>query len=131
MNSEKSRRNDRILTSAVILSIATYFAARLLLEIPTLAQPLRLAIALAPVPFFVFLLISWLRSIRKMDELEQRIQLEALGIAFPVAMVLLMTLGLIELATPLSPADWSYRHVWQICLVLYFLGLTTARRRYQ
>jgi hypothetical protein len=86
---------------------------------------------LAPVPFFVFFLFSWLRAIRGLDELEQRIQLEALGITFPVAMVLLMTLGLIELATPLSPADWSYRHVWQICVVLYFLGLTTARRRYQ
>ena len=41
-----------------------------------------------------------------------------------------MTLGLLEIAMPLDPADWSYRHVWAMMPLLY-IGLWRANRRYQ
>ena len=66
-----------------------------------------------------------------MDELERRIELEALAFAFPITVVLLMTLGLMELAMPLNRDDWSYRHVWALMPTLYFIGLWRAKRRYQ
>jgi hypothetical protein len=66
-----------------------------------------------------------------MDELEQRIHLEALAVAFPLALILLMTLGLLELATKLPPEDFSYRHVWAFLPIFYFGGLALARRRYR
>ena len=66
-----------------------------------------------------------------MDELERRIQLEALAFAYPAVLVLLMTLGLLQLSgIAVSPADWSFRHVWQIGLVLYVAGMAVAARRY-
>jgi len=44
--------------------------------------------------------------------------------------LLLMTLGLMELAVTLNPDDWSYRHVWAMLPMLYLAGLVFARRRY-
>jgi hypothetical protein len=71
------------------------------------------------------------QALRDLDELERRIQLEALAIAFPGALLLIMTLGLLQLAIPLSPADWSYRHIWPFLFLFYFLGLALTRRRYR
>ena len=113
------------------LWIVTYFFARGLLEKDQLSEGLRLLVALVPIlPFAVFLM-SILAGIREMDELHRKVHLEALAIAFPLTMLLLMLLGLIELVRPLSPDDWSYRHVWQFLPVFYFMGLAFTWRRYQ
>ena len=55
----------------------------------------------------------------------------AVAIAYPVVVMLLMTLGLVELVVPLNRDDWSYRHVWQMLGVIYLLGLFLAKRRYE
>jgi len=108
-----------------------YLLSRGLLELTTLDRTIRVAIALLPTPAFVWFLWTWLKGLAEMDELERRIELEALAFAFPICAVLLMTLGLMELAMPLNKDDWSYRHVWAIMPTLYFLGLWRAKRRYQ
>ena len=114
-----------------LLWVAFYVVARGLLETAIAPQSLRIAIALLPVPFFVWWLWTWMKGVGQMDELERRIELEALAFAFPIAVVLLMTLGLLDLATPLNPDDWSLRHVWAMMPALYFMGLWRAKRRYQ
>ena len=112
-----------------LAALVVYFASRVLLERPDL--PARLAVTLAPLPFFVFFLAAFVRLVRGMDELERRIQLEALALAYPAVLVLLMALGLLQLSgVALSPADWSFRHVWQIGVVLYAAGMAVAARRY-
>ena len=116
---------------ASILFLVAYIAARAVLAIPETDQWLRVLAALLPVGPFVGLLYGLARGVRLLDELEQRIQLEALALAFPLAMILLLTLGLLEIAVPLPPEDFSYRHVWAMLPVLYFIGLIVARRRYQ
>ena len=111
--------------------VLTYFAARALLESFVMETWLRVAVALLPVlPFVLFLLII-IRGIRQMDELQRRIQLEALAVAFPLTILLLMTLGLLELAIKLKPEDWSYRHLWPFLFVFYLIGLVVAKRRYE
>ena len=114
-----------------LLWMAIYAVARGLLETTIEPRSLRIAIALLPVPFFVWWLWTWMKGVSRMDELERRIELEALAFAFPIAVVLLMTLGLLDLAMPLSPDDWSPRHVWAMMPALYFMGLWRAKRRYQ
>lgn len=111
--------------------IITYFLARVFVENTGLSTGLRLFVALVPIiPFSIFL-IAVLVGIREMDELHRRVHLEALAIAFPLTMFLIMLLGLVELVLPLSPDDWSYRHVWQFLPVFYFIGLAFTWRRYQ
>ena len=112
-----------------LLWAAVYVAARGLLETAIEPQSLRIAIALLPVPFFVWWLWTWMKGVSQMDELERRIELEALAIAFPLAVIFLMTLGLLDVA--IDPDDWSPRNVWVMMPLLYYIGLWRAKRRYQ
>jgi hypothetical protein len=109
--------------------LLTWFAARAVLE-STVPTWIRVIAALAPVPVAGAALLAIVRGARELDELEKRIQLEALAFAFVLSVLLLMTLGLLELAIPLNRDDWSYRHVWAILPTFYFGGLFIARRRY-
>jgi hypothetical protein len=91
----------------------------------------RLAVAIVPIIPFALFLWYFIRGLRAGDELERKIQLEALAIAFPLAILLLMILALVELAHPLNPDDWSYRHVWIFLPVFWLAGQMLARRKYQ
>jgi len=117
------------MTSFVLWAVS-YVGARLFLE-SSLQGGLRLVVALVPLPFFLWTLVELVGAIRELDELERRIQLEALAIAFPLAVVLFMTLGLIEVAQPLDPDNWSFRHVWPFLTLFYIVGLLVAKRRYE
>jgi len=105
--------------------------ARMALQMFQLAPWLRVTVALLPIIPTALFLWSVVSRIRSLDELERRIHLEALAIAFPLAILLLWTLGLLQLAINLNPDDWSYRHVWVYLPLFYFIGLAIARRRYQ
>ena len=114
-----------------LLWVSVYLLSRGLLELAIPSAPLRVAIALLPTPFFVYYLWTWMKGVGEMDELERRIELEALGFAFPAAVVMLMTLGLLDLAMALSPDDFSLRHIWAMMPLFYYAGLWRAKRRYQ
>jgi hypothetical protein len=116
---------------SALLFLAVYFAARAILEQDLADNGLRIVAALAPAAPFAWMLWEIIGGIRVMDELEQRIQLEALAVAFPLTLVLLMILGLLELAITLPAEDLGYRHVWAMLPALYFLGLFLARKRYR
>ena len=111
--------------------LALYFGVRFYLEAnPQLASGTRLALALAPTPLFAVFLWQFVRGIRSADELERRIQLEALAIAFPLGLLLLTTLGLVQRAVALNFQDWSYNHVWPMFAAFYLFGSVWARKRY-
>jgi hypothetical protein len=131
-NRHSHARRDLIFGIIVtVVWIACYSGARIVLRDFQLEPWVRVAVALLPILPFMGFLWSVLAHIRSMDEFHRRIHLEALAIAFPLAMLLLMILGLLELAVDLSPDDWSYRHVWAYLPLFYFIGLTIAQRRYQ
>lgn len=113
-----------------LLWISVYMIARGLLNLEIASPPLRAAIALLPIPFFVWYLWTWMKGVASMDELQRRIELEALGFAFPAALVILMTVGLLDLAIALNPNDFSLHHIWLMLPALYYVGLWRAKRRY-
>jgi hypothetical protein len=128
----RSERTVDVRGYAAFFGWATlYVVARLVLEIETLSWWTRASVAIAPVPVFAWVLWNVSRGIGLMDELQRRIQLEALAFAFPITLVLLMTLGLLELAVGLNTDDWSYRHVWPFVVAFYIAGLARAKRRYE
>ncbi len=132
--SAKSAAKPTPLLAHPLLWTGTWFAAwvgaRAVLESTTVPVWARVAAALAPVPLATMALLTTIRGAREMDELERRIQLEALAIAFILALLLIMTLGLMELAITLNRDDWSYRHVWAMLPMFYFGGVVWARKRY-
>ena len=123
-------RTGRTVIGLGIAWFLAYFAARGILEQSDLSRSLRTVVALVPVPLFAAFLLQFIRGLRGADELERRIHLEALAVAFPLAILLLQTLGLLERAVGLNFEDWSYGHVWAYLPLFYFLGLALARRRY-
>ena len=129
---EQTRRiyGTRLLIRGLLWA-SVYLLSRGLLELTIPSAPLRVAIALLPTPFFIYYLWTWMKGVSEMDELQRRIELEALGFAFPAAIVFLMTIGLLDLAITLSPDDWSLHHVWLMLPLLYYVGLFRAKRRYE
>ena len=117
----------------MVLWGASYLAARAALDVDLQLEPrwLRVAAALLPVVPTILLLWAIAAGLRESDELQRRVHLEALAIAYPLAILLIMTLGLLELAIDLNRDDWSYRHVWVYLPIFYFLGLAIAWRRYK
>ena len=114
-----------------LLWISVFFLSRGLLELGIASSPARIAIALLPTPFFGWYLWTWMKGVSQMDELQRRIELEALGFAFPSALLVLATLGLLDVATTLDPSDFSLRNTWLMMPMLYYIGLWLAKRRYQ
>jgi hypothetical protein len=122
----------RIVLFAALWAV-TFLVARLALDTDhalVADASLRVAFALLPVAPFAVFLWTFIDGLRALDELERRIHLEALAIAFPLTMLMLMTLGLLELAIDLPRDDWSYRHIWAYLPLFYFVGLVWSRRRY-
>ena len=116
---------------SLLVWLVAYFAIRLILEAsPDWPSTTRLALSLVPTPLFAWFLWNFVRAIRGADELERRIQLEALAVAFPLACLLITTLGLVQRAVTLNFEDWSYNHIWPMFALFYLGGLMLARRRY-
>jgi hypothetical protein len=117
----------------VVMWAVAYLGGRLALDKELNLQPTALRVAAALLPVVPTALFLWciVAAIRGLDEMQRRVHLEALAIAFPLAILLLMTLGLLQLAIPLPEEDWSYRHVWVYLPFFYFLGLGIAWKRYR
>jgi len=90
---------------------------------------LRLAVALLPAPALIGVVLAARRIARHMDELERRIQLEALAMAFGVAGIAFLLFSQLQIAGMLGPEDWFIP--WLAIWGGYVLGLAGARRRYQ
>jgi hypothetical protein len=114
-----------------ILWILSYASARFGLKFLDLGTAGKLLLVAVPVIIFAFAIEAVIGAIRTLDELDRRVHLEALAIAFPLSMLLLMALGLLELVIDLPPEDWSYRHIWPFLTIFYFVGLAFARKRYE
>jgi hypothetical protein len=123
------RSDNRFILLAAVWLVA-YFGARGLLERSDLDTWVRVTIALAPIPLFAWFLVNFIGMLRAQDELERRIHLEALAIAFPLGILLLQILALMQRAVELRFEDWSYAHVWIYLPIFYFLSLGLVRKRY-
>lgn len=92
-------------------------------------SPQSLAFALLPVPFFGFAFWTLFRSARRCDEMMQRIQFEALAFAFPLAMILAITMHLLQRAGAAIKFDLA--DLFIAMGILYLTGVLAARQRYR
>lgn len=107
-----------------------FIAARLLLNDPGLALEMRALAVAAPAALFAVFLWLALGAHRRSDEMERRVQGEALATAFGVTLLAVTTLALAQRAGFAGPEDWSYGHFTPMMFVFYLVGLILARRRY-
>jgi hypothetical protein len=128
----KRSKGSKNLLFACGLFVVTVFLSMAMEEMPQLSNAVRIPIVLVPVAIFAYFIFQQRRlSIEGSDELEQRIQLEALSIAYPLTFLLIVLLGQIERVIKLNPEDWDYSHIWPFIFMFYLLGLMIARKRYQ
>jgi len=88
----------------------------------------RAVVALAPVIPAGFAVLAFVRFLRRMDELQRRIQLEAIGLSFAVSGILTFAYGFLELVGfPHLSVIWVFPGM----IMLWGLGAAVASRRYQ
>jgi hypothetical protein len=117
------------LIASLVFSLI-YIAATWIQRFLTLGPVSGLAVAVLPAAGCAYLLFEEVRLMRRLDELQKRIQLEALAIGFPAAMVLLVLIGFLHHGGFLKER-MDLRSLWLMAPFCYLLGLVIARRRYQ
>ena len=123
-------------SSGVVLAaaawIGVYFAVRFALGYLRAGSVEAIVLA-AVAPTLAFFAFVWVvqRAVRRADELQRLVQLDALAFAFSTTICVLMGLGLLHIAhggrlefPPL--ADW-----WVLLPLLYAVCLVVAQRRYR
>ncbi len=115
----------RIVGSTVVYAIAVVVSIRGLQHNST--APWKYGLALLPVFPALFIPVAVVDFFRKMDEMQQRIQLEALAFGFTAAAVLTLSYGFLQNAG-LPAVNWIW--VWPVMGVCWALGLAVAKRRY-
>jgi len=110
--------------------LLAWLASRAMLMTLSLTPTLTVAVSLLPLPFFLVFLWRFMHHMRHSDELQRRIQLEALAIAFPMTVVMLMTAGLLQTAGIDPTGGWSLTGIWMYAGALYLIGRAIAQRRY-
>ncbi len=90
--------------------------------------PWRYALVVAPVVPICLALWAFLRALGRMDELQQRIQLNAIGFSFGATAIITFTYGLLELVgLPSLSAIW----VLPLMVALWGIGGAVAAWRYR
>jgi len=129
MNTQKKHVNDRVIVYAIIWVIS-YIGSLLALKSFVLTLEVGIAMTVITALAFVVFMYKYYRSIFFMDEVQIKVQMEAIVIAFSLGLLLLMTLGLFDLFITLNKEDWSHRHLFPIFISFYFLGLYLSGRKY-
>ena len=124
----KSKQYVKELVTTLVVYGATLVGSIELLTHGDVARPWRDLVALSPM--LPAAATAWivLRELRRMDELQRRIQLEALGFSFAGTAILTFSYGFLE---GLGYPRLSMFSVWPILAVLWGVGLALARRRYR
>lgn len=124
-------RRDSVFVVAGIVWVVIYWIALYLLKNPETSGALKVAMVLLPVIPFGCFLFQFIGYVRSLDELHRRVHLEALAVAFPIATLFLMTLGLVEKAGALPANYWSYQDVWYYLPLIYLVSVAISWRRYR
>ena len=115
---------------AGLVWLAAYLAARFAME--ATAPPPHWDIVVANVPVIAFFWFVWVvrRTLNGADELQRRIHLEALALAFVTTLLVLMTLGLLD-NPPSGPLGIPLRDLWIVMPVVYGLCFAAVNQRYR
>lgn len=89
--------------------------------------PWRWPAVLIPVPAMIAVVWVVVRQLRRSDELQGRISVEALAIGFAIGSLVTFTYGFLQLA---GAPQLSWFFVWPVYAVGWLIGAVVARRRY-
>ncbi len=112
-----------------LLTLVAVVGVSWTLDHASLTPSARLCLALVPVALWAGAIALLVRAVRALDELQRRIQLEALAIAFPAAMLLGMGVEYLQKAG--FARDVTVGELWPVMFLLYLPALLFAHWRYR
>ena len=126
MNKAATRRYGLEFGGAMLAYMIVLVVALQLIEANPHA-PWRIAVAVAPVVPTCFALLAFIRALGRMDELQRRIQLDAVGFAFGATAIITFTYGFLEIV-----GFPSVSFIWVLPLMVALWGVASAiaARRY-
>ncbi|NIJ52741.1 hypothetical protein [Dyadobacter arcticus] len=129
MEQSKKIANQQSVIFALIYG-ATYLPATWLLKHHVFSKPVSAFIAIVPIITFSIFIFKYIKAISVMDEVKQRVQLEAVVIGFSLTAMLVMLLFLLGLCDISNPAWFGYGHLVCYCWGFYFIGWFVSRKKY-
>lgn len=132
-NSARPKPGRARLILTALLAAGALLSATAALKFSDLGGPWRLLVALLPVPAYLYFIFAQIQTVRGMDELQQRVELEALVFAFPSAFVGILTTWLLWVGGFLPWLTFSDSVAFFLVLMigLHVLGRVLAARRYR
>ncbi|WP_090381351.1 hypothetical protein [Dyadobacter sp. SG02] len=109
---------------------ATYLPAAWLLKHQLVSKPFSIIIAIVPIVTFAVFVLKLIKAFSVMDEVKQRVQLEAVVIGFSLTAMLIMLLFLLELCGVTNPGWFGYGHLVAYCWLFYFVGWFVSKKKY-
>ncbi len=88
----------------------------------------RYALSLVQGGAVAWIIVATYRAIRRLDELQQRIQFESIAIAFAATAIAVTSYGFLEEAG-LPRVKWGI-WIWPFMSMLWWLGILRVRRRH-
>lgn len=128
MNGLTAKRYGIELGAALALYALVLVGSILLLKSGAQDGPWRDVIALSPMLPGLLAIWAILRQLRRMDELQRRVQFEALAFAFAGTAFVTFGYGFLE---GVGYARLSMQSVWPLMAALWLIGSVLAARRYR
>ncbi|WP_299179095.1 hypothetical protein [uncultured Chryseobacterium sp.] len=97
----------------------------------SLSAPIALLIVGINALLFGVYAVKQIQSVKSLDEVQIRIQLEAVSIAFVLSLLLVMVLGMLGLVKNLRLDSISYLYIFPLFFLFYFIGLFISKRKYR
>lgn len=129
MEQSKKIANQQSVIFALV-HVATYLPATWLLARHEFAQPISVVIAIIPIITFGIFMFKYIKAISVMDEVKQRVQLEAVVIGFSLTVMLMMLLFLLGLCDITRPGWFGFGNIVVYCWAFYFIGWFISSRKY-
>ena len=111
---------------AVSFAGSVYFLSKDSVSVPIAV----LLIAINAVLFGIYA-VKFIRSIKLLDEVQIRIQLEAVSIAFALSLLLVMILGMAGEVSDLGLSNISYLYIFPLLFLFYLIGIFISKRKYR
>ncbi len=106
-------------------------AATMVFAMTRLPLAVRLLVAVLPLIPSLGYIGCIVSMLRRVDELQRRIQLEAIGFAFAATVIVVMLVDLLQQARITPSIHWGWSGLWAAMAVLWGLGNVIASRRYR
>jgi hypothetical protein len=116
----------RMLVTMSFYLVATFISVRVIKHNPSATW--KYAWALLPMIPAVYVPLTVINFLREIDELQRKIQLEALAFAFATSAVLTLSYGFLQNAG-LPDLNWVW--VWPVMGICWAIGVIVARWRYR